>query len=116
MPEMTVDPHCLYTSTVHCTVHILRRVYTVWRYAHPYTYGEVHAEKGTYRVQPHHVQLRLGSWPLWDWHGPLATCLASGVFPLGLNPLLEQVEVCSWREPAGWLDVVVQAAKTITSH
>lgn len=42
--------------------------------------------------------------------GPGAASLASGVFPFGLDALLEQVHVGSRWKPAGWDDIVVQAA------
>lgn len=46
-------------------------------------------------------------------HGPLAAVLARGVLPLGLNALLEQVEVRLGAQPAGWLYVIVQAAPRV---
>lgn len=66
----------------------------------------------TYRIQPVCVQDLLGVGTLWDEHGPLAAVLTRGVFPLRLNALLEEMEVCAHCQPAGWLDVVVQAAQT----
>ena len=38
--------------------------------------------------------------------------LTGGVFPLWLNILLEEMEVCAHCEPARRLDIVVQAAQT----
>lgn len=62
----------------------------------------------THRVQPELVQQLLVA--ARDQNGPLAAILAGFVLPLWLDTLLEKVEVCAWLQPAGWLDVVVQAA------
>lgn len=48
--------------------------------------------------------------------GPGAASLASGVFPFGLDALLEQVHVGSRWKPAGWDDIVVQAAHGVRSE
>lgn len=64
----------------------------------------------SHRVQPEFVEGLLVAARHED--GPLAAVLAGGVLPLRLDALLEEVEVRTRRQPAGWLDIVVQAAGT----
>ncbi len=66
----------------------------------------------SHRVQPEFVEDLLVAARHED--GPLAAVLAGGVLPLRLDALFEEVEVRARLQPAGGLDVVVQAAGTST--
>ena len=68
------------------------------------------ATAGAHRVEPVGVERLFAAGAFGDEDGPLAAMLAGGVLPLGLDALLEQVEVCVGPQPARRLDVVVQTA------
>ena len=64
--------------------------------------------QGGYRVEPVGVKDALAA--LGHRDRPLAAHLVGPVLPLWLDPLLEQVEVCTLRQRARRFYVVVQAA------
>ena len=70
-------------------------------------------QRRAHRIEPVGVQRLLVVGTARYQHGPLAAVLARGVLPLGLNALLEQVEVRLRAKPAGRLYVIVQAAPRV---
>ena len=73
----------------------------------------VRKAKGTQHACAHRMQPKLVKNLLvigassWNQNGPLATSLALGILPLGLNALFEQMKVRTWPQPAGGFDVII---------
>jgi hypothetical protein len=63
-------------------------------------------------VEPVSVQQLLRVGCLGDVSRPFTALCTLGVFPLGLDALLEEVKVGSVAQATGWHDIVVQTAKS----
>ena len=73
------------------------------------------SEMTTYCIQPCIVQLAgLIWWSLLDHHCPFASACVCWILPLGVNALLEEMEVWSCWEDTWLLDIVVQT--TAVTH
>lgn len=64
----------------------------------------------THRIQPPSINLLFAATAPVERDCPAAAVDVLCILPLGLNPLLEQVEGCVWDQVAWGADVVVEAA------